>query len=439
MGILRDYVCLSFSQIAGLALALISKVIFARVLGPAEYGAFGVALSSILIVAQIVSIGMVPSAQFFASKHSVHRPTLIATASLVSLFVACVVVALSVLVQWAVFPSLSKQPPDISWQVFFALAYSFPIIIISRVAAIILIPAGMVFSYAAISVVSQLAQLLTFLLFSFITAPIAAACLGQALGWGTTLILCLVVLRPELKNWRFSRELVTRLLSYGIRIWPNSLLNVGNTRLAILLAAAFLHDDQLGFFLVASNVAEGIFFLHGGLGQLILSRVSADERRSFGLVQRITRLYVLAIILVALAYCAVGKELLVLMFGQQYQNSWDASLILLIAGSAHAVRSILGNFLAGIGLPTRNTYVLGIEMVSLLSLVPSLGFLGGIDGVALACAISALLGLVTSIFQAKSIMECSVGSLVLAGFGDLRTLTSSISRKCLAWGNRPQP
>jgi O-antigen/teichoic acid export membrane protein len=302
------------------------------------------------------------------------------------------------------------------------LAFGVMPIVLGGLLAALLIPWGRILAYAVIQVVPGVLVLGVFAALVALVGPLAAAVAGHLVAWGTALGYNLWVLRQELRGGRFQWTLASRILRYGFVVWPNVVLAIGTARTAVLLGAGYVAAADIGFFVVALNLVDGVFAFHAPIGQLLFTRVSERERQSFAITQESMRVSVFGLLAVSAVFVAVGRPVLLILFGNQFADSWHLALILIGTGVCHSLMRVLNNFLAGMGRPSRNTITLAAETALLLVLVPALAHSGSIIGLAVASAASAFAALIIATFQTCRVMRCSPAALYMTRRSDLTKL-----------------
>jgi O-antigen/teichoic acid export membrane protein len=382
----------------------------ARTLGPAAYGGFGIGLNATTVLSKFFALGTVPATQYYASKKTCGQSDFIKTVLLLTLAISAVVMLVSFgILPWALSSYWQKQTTG--YGVYLGLASFIPIIMLTNSLSIVLIPWGKIRQYTVIQLIGGVLIPILFGLFLLFFPPLSAAVISQAAIWVLSFACNVWYIKGSIGHGLFQKTLAEKILSYGLKTWPNVILSLGAARIAVLIGAAFISEARVGLFIVALNLSEAIFGFHSTVGQLLLSEVSEKETDSFPLVQRVMRFSSALFLAMGVMYFAVGKYLVQWFFGDKYSSSFSLSLILLGTGLAHAFHRVLSNFLAGMGFPSRNTITLCCEVAMLAILVPLLSSNFDVQGLAVASAASALFGLIISTIQSLKIMKCRLWDL----------------------------
>jgi len=418
MKLLKGFAITSAGNIIKIFAALLARTLMARLLGPVMYGGFGVGLNMATVLSRLLTFGLLPAAQYYGSKKEFDQRDHLRTSLLLGLVISLLITSVGVLLVPRLMAGYWARQV-VGLEVFNQLAPFLGIIILGNVMGIIMIPWNRVLEYTIGQIILGVAVPLLFLSCLPLFLPLKAAVFAQIGVWVIALGYNTFVMRRELGGGRFNPELALKTIKYGLMTWPQVILNVGAARLAILLGANYLDQNNIGLFIVGMNISEAIFGFHASLGQLVLSRVSEEEKAAFKVTQQAMRLSVILLVSISLLYFIGGRPLLLLIFGAEYSSSWDLSLVLLITGGAHSLGRLSGSVLSGLGKPIRNSFTLIGEVVSLLVLIPLLTVRYGAMGLAMASAFSATVSLMVSLGQCSSMMQCSVGTLILPGKADL--------------------
>jgi O-antigen/teichoic acid export membrane protein len=423
----RGFLLTSASQVANLAAAVVTRVVMARLMGPAGYGGFGVGLNLVTVTSKVLAFGSAPAVQYNASKGQESRGDCLRTVLGLGMVLGTAVAAFSVLVLPGFLGDYFNQQP-VAASVYPFLALGVLPIVLGGVLASLLIPWGRIFAYAVIQLVPGAFTLVFFGVSLAVMTPLAAAVAGYLVAWGTGLGYNLWVLRGEMRGGRFQWSLATRIVRYGLVVWPNVVLAIGAARTAVVLGAGYVAGADIGLLVVALNLVEGVLAFHAPMGQLLFTRVSERERQSFAITQESMRVSVFVMVVVSAAFVAAGRPILLVLFGGQFAGAWHLALILIGTGVCHSLMRVLNNFLAGMGLPSRNTITLAVETALLLVLVPVLAHSGSVVGLAVASVCSAFVGLLVATVQTCRIMRCSPTALYATRRADLLKLHRRVRR-----------
>jgi len=425
MRLLKSFLLTSICQMINLGAILVTRILMARTMGPAAYGGFGVGLNLTTVLYKLLSVGIVPATQFYGSKEISKDISFIKTILAVSLCVALAILLIGIgVVPWLLSSYWQKQP--IGYQVYTTFALFLPFIILGDVLSILFIPLGRILNYNTVQLIGGSLMPVLFSLGLFFLVPMNSAVASQIAIWIIIFLYDLWFFRKVIFAGSFDKSLAHDMTSYGLKTWPNVLLNVGAARFAVLYGASIITEVQIGYYIVAMNVVDGIFSFHAVLGQFLLSRVSKQENESYGGIQMVMRISCVVLAMICLLYLCFGKLLVEIFFGKNFVQAFQISLIILIMRFAHALHGILSNFLAGMNMPTRNTFTLGSEMLLLFITVPLLTTRYGVYGLSWAAALSAILALSVSTYQSVIVMKCNIWDLYVLRRSDISKLFNQL-------------
>jgi O-antigen/teichoic acid export membrane protein len=421
MRLFRGFVVTSASQVATLVAALITRVFMARLLGPAGYGGFGVAVNLVTVLSKALAFGALPATQYFASKGQESREDLLRTVLTLGAVLGVALTGFALLVLPRVGGFYFSQQP-IAAAIYPLLALGILPIVVGGVIASVLIPWGRVPAYATTQLMPSVLVLIGLLALLAVTSPLQAAALAYLAAWTAAMLYGIWVVRRGLSGGRFRSGLAKDIARYGLVVWPNVLLGVGSSRIAIVLGAVFVSGADMGLFVIALNVVEGVFAFHAPIGQLLFTRVSEREHQAFGIAQESMRVSVFVLLGLSLVFVAVGRPMITWVFGRDFAASWLLALVLIGTGVSHSLMRVLNNFVAGMGRPGLNTITLGVETGLLIALVPLFAVSGSPLGLAVASVCSALAALLVATAHSCSIMRCRPATLYLTRRSDLARL-----------------
>jgi O-antigen/teichoic acid export membrane protein len=226
---------------------------------------------------------------------------------------------------------------------------------------------------------------------------------------------------------RFSFPLqVTRYLWFGV------------ARTQTLILALLVGPIAVAFYEVAARIPQGF---HGLLQALyavyhptVARHFSRHETQAASmLIRRSLRLFYLATILTAWGAVLFGEDIIVVLFGAQYEAATPAFVVLMLALSLSASADLFGYAITGLGRTGRSMSVNALRAAASVGggflLVPYFGFIGAAISIALAQLISAPLawlhlhreGLPTFLGihmrQLLLVAACVVGMILLPPLG----------------------
>jgi O-antigen/teichoic acid export membrane protein len=425
VGLFRNAMTLASAQVLNLGLVFIGRIVLARLLGVAAFGAFGAALNAVTVLSRVLSFGSASASQFYAGKGDFDRKQILGTSlaisSIVSLFAGAILSATHGMVASTFF---SEHPSGlIAYQ---ALVWFVPLVILTMNLGVLLIPFGLVGKYGQTQVLQGGMFLVPCVILALFVPGLQASVIGQALVWVATFAFVSWHLWRTARGLSFCAELAHQMVKYGFKAWPNVCLNIGIARIATLIAAIYLGSVELGIFVLAMNLVEAACSPQIAAGQLILNRAASGSES--GATLRMMRLSVGYFACVAIVLVGFAWTLLPLVFGREFAPVRDVIGIVAITGAAHAMMKTIANFAAGQGKPQLATLGLLFESTALAVLLPTLAPQFGIIGVAWAGAVSALLGWLTAGIQMRKLSGSGLKSQLVPTSADIIELSQHVNQ-----------
>ena len=399
----------------------------ARFMGPAAYGGFGVGLNCATVIYKTGTAGIVPATQYYGGKPQGERAGFFRTVLLLSLAVSLLLALVALAGGRAFFASYWENQP-IGDQAFLVFAAFIPVLMLGDVLSILFIPREKMLQFNVTQLMTGCLLPVLFLAGLLVLAPLPAAITAQVLAWCAVFAYGMISFRREIFTGAFDGGTARDVVKYGLKTWPYVLLAVGAARFAVVYGASLVTPADAGRYIVSMNVVDGLFGFHGALGQLLLSKVSKQETAAYKGVLATMRISMAALLVLSLLYVTCGRPVFNALFGAEYQGAFVVSAVLLIMRACHAQHSIAVSFLAGNGMPGRNTITLAGEMLALLVSVPLLAERYGVIGLAWAAALSAVVGLTISTVQVVRAMKCDLADLFVLRRSDLEKVASEVRK-----------
>jgi len=375
-------------NIALAALAVVTGITAARILGPSGEGELTAIQTWPLLLGTLAMLGLDSALVYFIARQPEKGKQFTSTAILIGLLSSSVIAA----VAWFMLPFLlSAQPPQVV-----SAARTF--LLIGVMFALVGIPHGSLRGAHAFTAwnllriapgLAWLCILIASWLLGHATAiPLSRWYLGAVLACGLPVFI--VVKRKLRGPLKPDVRIAPEMLRFGIPSALTSLPQTINLRFDQLLIIAFLPARTLGLYVVAVSWSGAVTPLLSAVGSVLFPNVSAE-------VDTARRGYLLATALQGGAVVAAATTVpfmllapfgLPLVFGSNFAPSVPPALVLVPAGSILAWAGIAEEGLRGLGRPT---IVLIAEIVAAVVTVASLPQLLHSYGI-FGAAIASLLG-----------------------------------------------
>lgn len=425
MSFFRGAVILGSSQGINIVLTLVTRLVFARLLGEAVFGQFSAALNAVTLLSRGVSMGLAPSAQYHASQKEIPFGRMLGIVALLTLGVS--LAALGILYSMPGLVAASLDGQAISIRAFWGMAPFLPLVMGCVVLGVVLVPLGKVKAFGVTQAGGMIPLLLSALLFMVWLEPLQAVVAAQITSWFYLATFMLWHLRDELKRVSYDSSAVGPIVQYALKSWPNVFLTVAVARLAVLQGMAVMTPVELSWFALAIQLAEGALAPYGAVGQLILSQSASRGDEINPLTAMLLRLSV-ALFAVILMIAAVLGYPLLLVAGPGYVGAYLPLLALLGVTCLRASFRTANNYLGGRGLPGAATLPLSVEVVALVGLIALLGPMLGLWGVVLACWVASLASWFILVNRARGVLGVRWNEILWPRRSDFETVFKRLKR-----------
>lgn len=133
-------------------------------------------------------------------------------------------------------------------------------------------------------------------------------------------------LKLNIKNIDFS--LLIKLIKFGIYPMLTILLITLNYQVDIIILKIFVDFEQIGYYTVGVGLANQIWLIPDAFKEVLFSKTAAKDSVEDIILSLKINLYVCLIIVIFILI--VGKPLIVLLYGIQYINSYNVTVIIFL-------------------------------------------------------------------------------------------------------------
>jgi O-antigen/teichoic acid export membrane protein len=204
---------------------------------------------------------------------------------------------------------------------------------------------------------------------------------------------------------RLHRVIAREAIALGIKGHVGRIANLLNWRLDMMILSFLANVEVVGYYAVASKVAELFRPLSASLTFVLrplIASLPAHEARAKGvfLYRRFFAINLGAVVLMAL----VGPAIIIHLFGPQFAAAVPAFQILLFGLAAHGADGVVNGYNVGIGRPEFNSYTalagMVVTVVGDVTLIPTYSLIGAAVTSSAAYTVKAVA--MTAIFLATS-------------------------------------
>lgn len=392
---LTGALALTASQGVVLFLGYIVHPLVGRILGPAQYGVYGIVLSIQTIFGILLTLGVPSAVSKFVAQNNPNAQSILKQAlkiqSVIGLCIAIVVVVLAPIISnllgdRSLIPYLMFSALIIFLQGFYPIYVQFlsGMHFFSRQALL-------TSSYAIAKLVGALSLIFLFRLYGALAGFAVGGILAACLGWYWT--------RGKGGAGPYTIHLKSFLSfagTYAIILLGLQILMSQD----LFMVKAILKDDVLaGYYNSAVSLSRISYMLLQGLSFVLLPSVAALTRpgashdKAVDFIREALRYLIALIVPSVVLASATSQELITLFFSASYIQAAPVLTILMVGLGALSFYLLLANIVAGAGRAKVALYITG----GMIVLSGILGFflipLYGLKGAAWQTTISALMGL----------------------------------------------
>ena len=393
----------SYYSVVSRIIMSVGKILFilgvSRYYGPEGQGIISVGLTVMVTLTLLLSFGVELSNTYFAGQNHRNTASLIMNSAVLSAF--------SIVPAWVIISagfylfgdSIFRGYPDGS-----------------KVFIIILVPThifqillqGLMFGLnqfrgVAVAVAIQFVFLISGLIvvvwlkMSLLTIFVLWMCAGML-----TCIYYLTALPPQAKDgWKMSTALLKQQIVYGSKGMIGNAANYLNFRTDFYLVAYFWSPLHVGWYSIASTIAEGLLYLPKAMGSVIFSGVAngtAEDK-----INLLFRYSILASGVIMIIGLLIIPFIIPLLLGSSFAPAVFPTQILLVGTFMFGIGYMTSNYLYGHGLPSLPTEAaLTTAMVTIVLDFISIP-IWGINGAAMCSLTAYALYTVLNIRKMKNI------------------------------------
>ena len=246
------------------------------------------------------------------------------------------------------------------------------------------------FEYAglnAIQVVAALVIQVILALAGSLTATSALVALTVGVMMSVVLGLVLVAREAPIR-FGFDSRILRSFLSFGIRGYAANLMMTVSYRLDALIVNGLSGVVSLGYYSVATAIAEGLWYGANGLALVLFPHISSLEKKEADRITPVVcRNAIFFTLIGAVVMFVISRQLILTIFGPAMIPAVQPLWLLLPGIVTLTVAKIITSYLSGIGKPIYSTYLAAGSMILTVALDLLLIPRYGISGAAAASSI----------------------------------------------------
>jgi len=387
-GFIKSTVSTLATRLLIMVLASLIGIVAARALGPADLGAFTVALALPALVSLFLQFGLGMANVYYMGQGKYPVDVLLGNALSLSLITSGIAVPVYI----ALIPLLTRTvAAEIEPGVLMLVGLSIPPALVGGHLSFILLGLQDIQEYNLLRLIRNGGTLILLILFILVfQMRVMGAVLAVTLAWTVMVVRAFWALRGKVRirltwNWEILRE----CLKLGAKGYLGNLFQFFNYRLDVLLLGFFMGVTAVGLYATAVAAAEALWYLPEAVGTVLFPRIalsSSEEASSFTPV--VTRSVFFLTLIFGVIMCALSYPLITVLFGANYEDSVSPLRLLLPGVVILSISKVLSSDLGGRGLLLYNTLAAlsGLAATVALDLILIPRF--GINGAAIASSVS---------------------------------------------------
>jgi len=427
VSIARDSSRTFATQTVCYVLGFASSVVVARVLGPELKGVIAVTMLAPAMLIFVVQLDLHIALQYLAGKRESEMPALVGNALAMIIASGAVVV----LACWALYEPLREHLlPAAHPEWLFAAILGVPVLVVAEVMMGAAVGLGRFGRYNVLySLRSGIFPILTIILVWALGMEVGGV-VTAFLATGVLAALAGIVLVGSAWGWRLRLELrlAREMISFAMRTFFGTVLNLINWRVDLLLVGILLDAKLVGVYSIAA-MAQKLLFLPSAIGLAMVPRVTrVDEAERRDMVLRASRCTFWITAAAAVAGAGAAWLLIVPVFGGGFAGAIVPFWILLPGVLGVGLTRVLRSYLSAVDRPELASYSsaasLAVNISLSILLIPRLELAGAAIAMTTAHLLYTLLIAVCFMRLSRS----GAGEVLVLRRDDLRAMWEALAK-----------
>jgi len=379
------------TEISVFIFGFISSIILARYLGPTGRGIYSLAILIPGIMLTFGNFGVESSNVYFVGSKKYKIEDAVSNSLILAFFLGFILIIIFwLLLQFNFFQKFIQSnqiSPIFLWITVAIIPFSLLLSFLRNAIRGV----GEITNYNKIRLLENFLQLVA--IFSLVLL-FRKSILGAVSAYAISImgaVLFTIFLVKRLARFRFSlnKKLAKESFLYGGKVYVANALSFLNYRSDMFFLAFFLTPAAVGFYSLATGIAEQLFMIPGALATVLFPRVSSisnSEANDF--TPKIVRHTFFIMLILSLLLSFLARPLVIIIFGLDFLPSVIPLILLLPGIIAFGVGGVLAADLGGRGKPQFAVYsslgCLIIDTILNFILIPR----WGVSGASIASSIS---------------------------------------------------
>lgn len=340
-----------------IAIGLISNVIITRGLGPDGKGIYGLVITIITVGLQFGHLGLHSSNTYFVAKDRSIWGRLFANSIIIALTSGLIVSGVMIAIN-ELAPQVFQL--DSSFQFNLIILIGTPLALMSLLFKNLLIGVQHIKQNNYFEMLSRSLYVIAIVTL-YLTGVLDVVTVLIAFIFEHLMVIILegrYMARKADKPIRPNLTLFKNNFRYGLRAYAAIFLAFLVIRSDVLLLNYYLEDKKVGYYFTAVQLIDQFKMLGAVVAGVLMPRLaSADSiKEKFRLNLKVLRTMTLVLSVAGLIVILAAKPIILLLFGKAFLPSVASLRILVVAMIFLSLETVLGQFLAAIGMPMRLVY-----------------------------------------------------------------------------------
>jgi O-antigen/teichoic acid export membrane protein len=398
MNFVKNTVITFSTQLITVILGVITSIILARTLGPANFGIYSIITLTITVLGTFGNLGIAISNTYYGVKKE-YKWDDIASNSFIAAFILGIILITSFLLVFFFYPSLLK---NIDHTLVIIAAIATPFTLLMPYFQYILLGQNRIKEFNFTNIIQSALYLSLIIVILFFNGSIQ----GVLSSWTVSFVIAAIipvifVYKSNPFKLHFNFDIFKKTTIFGLKGYLGNVIQFFNYRIDIFLISMILSNyASVGYYSISVALAESLWYLPGVVGTLVFARTPGltdeDKNRSTPIICRNT--FFITLILSIILFITANYIILIL-YGPTYLPAVKPLWVLLPGVIALSVCKVLSNEIAGRGKPMINTYAaiisLAVNIPLNLLFIPQLGIIGSALASSIAYFVSAIIVLIS--------------------------------------------
>lgn len=340
--------------------SLFISIYIARILGPQAKGTYYLLVQMVSIIVLSGMFGITNSAVYLTGKDEKSRPVLSGNLLFLTFLTSLIFFVLVLIFRFFLMNSILK---DIPGQYIYLMDLAIPIVMFNQILLSMILGRNEIVIFNLSEIACSLLLFLNFIiLVIFLRMGISGACTAFLLAY---LIADIILLLFFVRHIRISIQWKTikNILNYGLRSYLGPICLILISRIDSFMLNLFSDIRQVGFYSISVSLAELIPFVPLSVGVVLFPKLVSQEADRLNTdMQRVIRVMLFYLILLALGLFIFGKWLITFVYGKTYSPSVLPMYILLPGFVSLALYYLFFSYFNAAGRPETVTFVLLITL-----------------------------------------------------------------------------